>query len=58
MSKEPIDPSDFPVIADGEEIKTKDGARLAKAKDKSIAGQIADSLNEVDQRNEEDKWSA
>ena len=58
MTNNAIDPRNFPVVADGKDVKTPDGKSIAKAKNGEVAQEIADCLNEVDQRKEEDKWSA
>jgi hypothetical protein len=54
----PLKPDDFPVEVEGEELVTADGKPIAKAKTPAIAEDIADRLNEDDQRKEEDRWSA
>ena len=50
----PLKPDDFPVEFEGEELVTADGKPIAPA----IAEDIADRLNEDDQRKEQDRWSA
>jgi hypothetical protein len=42
----------------GEELVTADGKPIAKAKTPAIAEDIADRLNEDDQRKEQDRLSA
>lgn len=54
----PLKPDDFPVEVEGEELVTADGKPIAKAKTPAIAEDIAERLNEDDQRKEEDRWSA
>jgi hypothetical protein len=54
----PLKPDDFPVEVGGEELVTADGKPIAKAKTPAIAEDIADRLNEDDQRKEQDSWSA
>ena len=54
----PLKPDDFPVEFEGEELVTADGKPIAKAKTPAIAEDIADRLNEDDQRKEQDRWSA
>jgi hypothetical protein len=54
----PLKPDDFPVEVKGEELVTADGKPIAKAKTPAVAADIADRLNEDDQRKEQDKWSA
>lgn len=54
----PLKPDDFPVEVEGEELVTADGKPSAKAKTPAISEDIADRLNEDDQRKEEDRWSA
>ena len=59
MSKnKPLEPNDFPVRVEGNEIKKQDGTPVAKAKDPATAAEVADRLNTDEARNEEDKWSA
>ncbi|WP_425991583.1 hypothetical protein [Afipia sp. DC4300-2b1] len=58
IPKETLKPDDFPVSADGEKLVAADGTPLAKAKTPAIAEEIADRLNEDDNRKEEDRWSA
>ena len=58
MSKPPIDLNDFPLSADGKEVRTTRGKSIASANSKKVAEEIANSLNGEDQRKEEDKWSA
>ena len=51
-------PDDFPVHAERTELKTQDGEKIAEAKSKKLAEEIAQRLNEQAQREEEDRWSA
>lgn len=51
-------PDDFPVQADRTELKTQDGEKIAEAKTKKLAEDIAERLNEQAHREEEDRWSA
>jgi len=54
----PLEPDDFPVEVEGEELVTAAGKPIAKAKTPAIAEHIADRLNEDDYRKEQDRWSA
>lgn len=54
----PLKPDDFPLNVDGEKIVKQGGKPIATAKDKAVASDIADRLNEDECRREEDKWSA
>jgi hypothetical protein len=56
--KKLLEPDDFPVSADGTEVKTQDGTPIAVTPDAAVATDIADRLNEDEARREEDKWSA
>ncbi|MCC8937573.1 hypothetical protein H8A99_14100 [Bradyrhizobium sp. Arg68] len=59
MPKEPeIHPDDFPIGADGKEIKTNKGKPIATGKDKAVAEEVAERLNEQAYREEHDRWSA
>lgn len=58
MSKKQLNPKDFPVFVEGRVVKTTDGTPIAKARNETIAEKIADVLNEDDERNEINKWSA
>jgi Protein of unknown function (DUF3606) len=54
----PLKPDDFPVNAEGKEIKKQDGTPIAKTDDPATASDVAERLNEDEARREEDKWSA
>ncbi len=56
--KKPLKPEDFPVNAEGKNIKKQDGTSIAETQDPAVADDIAERLNEDDARREEDKWSA
>lgn len=60
MSKEnkPLKPDDFPVSADGKDIKKQDGTSIAHTDDPAVADDLAERLNEDEAQREEDKWSA
>lgn len=58
LNDKPLEPDDFPVEVEGEELVTADGKPIAKAKTPAIAEDIADRLNEDDYRKEQDRWSA
>ena len=49
---------DFPLSADGNEIKKQHGSRVAETADPAVAKDIAERLNADDAQREEDKWSA
>ena len=53
-----LKPEDFPVNADGREIKKQDGTPIADAADPAVASDVAERLNDDEARREEDKWSA
>lgn len=56
--RKPLKPEDFPVAADGAEIKTQDGTPIAVTPDPAVATDVAERLNADEARREEDKWSA
>jgi hypothetical protein len=58
IAKKPLKPRDFPVNADGKEIKKQDGTPIANTDDPALAEDVADRLNDDEARREEDKWSA
>jgi hypothetical protein len=53
-----IQPSDFPVEVDKNELKTSKGEPIATAKNQPLAEDVADRLNEQAYREEHDRWSA
>jgi hypothetical protein len=57
-SKKPLKPGDFPVSADGKKIKKQDGTSIANTEDPAVADDVAERLNEDEDRREQDKWSA
>ena len=57
-SKKPLRPEDFPVDAEGQNIKKQDGTPIADAESPAVAAEIAERLNEDEAMREEDKWSA
>jgi hypothetical protein len=57
-SKQPLKPEDFPVNAEGEKIKKQDGTPIANTDDPAVAADVAERLNDEEDRREEDKWSA
>jgi hypothetical protein len=57
-SKQPLKPEDFPVNAEGEKIKKQDGTPIANTDDPAVAADVAERLNDDEDRREEDKWSA
>ena len=54
----PLKPEDFPVNAEGREIKKQHGTPIAETSDPAVASDVANRLNEDEARREEDKWSA
>jgi hypothetical protein len=58
MDDKPLKPEDFPVAAEGKQVKKQDGTPIALTPDPAVAEDIAERLNEDDARREEDKWSA
>ena len=56
--EKPLKPDDFPVAAEGKQIKKQDGTPIALTPDPAVAEDIAERLNEDYARREEDKWSA
>lgn len=58
MGGDELEPDDFPVHAERNELKTQDGEKIAEAKTKQLAENIAQRLNEQAHREEEDRWSA
>jgi hypothetical protein len=57
-SNTPLKPDDFPVQVDGDKVLKQDGKAIAKAKDPTVAKDVADRLNADEDSREEDKWSA
>jgi hypothetical protein len=57
-SKKPLEPDDFPVSAEGKKIKKQDGTPIANTEDPAIADDVAERLNEDEDRREQDKCSA
>ena len=55
--KQPLQPSDFPVQAEGKKITNSDGEPIADAKDDQVAQDISDRLNADHDREEEDRWA-
>ncbi|CCD89436.1 conserved hypothetical protein [Bradyrhizobium sp. ORS 285] len=55
---EPLKPDDFPLEADEDRVRRKDGKPIARTKDEAMAHEIAERLNAEEHRREEDKWSA
>lgn len=56
--KRPLKPEDFPVNAEGKKIKKQDGTPIANTDDPAVAADVAERLNDDEDRREEDKWSA
>jgi hypothetical protein len=57
-AKKPLQPDDFPVVADGKKIKKQDGTPIANADNPAVAEDVAERLNQDEAQREEDKWSA
>jgi hypothetical protein len=56
--KSPIKPEDFPLKVEGKKIKGKRGKTIAVTESDAAAEDIAERLNEDEDRKEEDRWSA
>ena len=56
--KSPIKPEDFPLEVEGKKIKGKRGKTIAVTESDAAAEDIAERLNEDEDRKEEDRWSA
>ena len=54
----PLKPNDFPLHVDGDKIKNQDCNPVATAEDPAVAADVAERLNEDEDRREQDKWSA
>ena len=57
-SSKPLKPEDFPLHVEGDKIKKQDGKPLASTENPATAADVADRLNEDEDRREQDKWSA
>jgi hypothetical protein len=57
-SNKPLKPDDFPLHVQGDKIKKQDGKPVASTEDPATAADVADRLNEDEERREQDKWSA
>ena len=55
---EPLNPDDFPLHVEGDEIKSQDGKPVASTENPAVAADLTERLNEDEDRREEDKWSA
>lgn len=53
-----LQPDDFPIEVERSALKTTDGKTIAEAKNKKLADNIADRLNEQADREQQDCWSA
>jgi len=53
-----LKPDDFPLNAEGNEIKKQDGTPVANTNDPAVAQDITDRLNSDEDGHEEDKWLA
>jgi hypothetical protein len=57
-NKTPLKPNDFPLHVEGGAIKKQDGEPVVKAEHQAVASDVAERINEDEDRREEDKWSA
>ena len=57
-SSKPLKPDDFPLRVEGDKIKKQDGKDVVRTKEPAVAADVADRLNDDEDRREEDKWSA
>lgn len=57
-NKTPLKPDDFPLHVEGDAVKNQDGKPVAKTENPAVAADVAERLNEDEDRREEDKWSA
>jgi hypothetical protein len=57
-TSKPLKPDDFPLHVEGDKIKKQDGKTVAKTEDPAVAADVADRLNEDEDRREQDNWSA
>jgi hypothetical protein len=55
---QPLEPDDFPVEARKSKIVKQGGESIADVCNQKTAEEIADRLNEDEERREEDRWSA
>jgi hypothetical protein len=55
---DPLPPEKFPLTVDGKKIKDKEGDTVATTNSVKDATEIAERLNEDEERKEEDRWSA
>ena len=55
---EQLKPDDFPLQADKDKVKRKDGKPVARTENAEMATEIAERLNCEEHRREEDRWSA
>jgi hypothetical protein len=56
--KPPIEPEAFPLEIEGKKIKGKRGKTIAITESDTATADIAERLNEDEERKEEDRWSA
>jgi hypothetical protein len=54
VNRKPLEPDDFPLNADGKNIKKQDSTQIAETFDPTVAMEVADRLNEEETRREED----
>jgi hypothetical protein len=54
----PLKPNDFPVQVDDKTIKKQDGEPVAKSEHAVTTTDVAERLNDNEERREQDKWSA
>ena len=57
-TEKPLQPGDFPLKVDGDKVRKQDGSSIAVTPTPTVAAELAERLNEDEDRREEDKWSA
>lgn len=56
--KPSLEPEDFPLKVEKEKIKTNNGKTIAETNSEKVAVEIAERLNQDEEKKEEDRWSA
>lgn len=54
----PLEPEDVPLKVEKDKIKTTDGKTIAETNSEEVAAEIAERLNQDEEKKEEDRWSA
>jgi hypothetical protein len=54
----PLKPDDFPIETEQDKLRTQKGKKIAEAESEKTAQDIAQRLNELADREEQDRWSA